>query len=138
MKEAKRGDGYGIVRFNKRTRQITLECWPRFSNVKEGDEAQFPGWPVTINMDENDGRKPLAWLPEITVENAKNPVIQVIADKSGEILYTVRVQGSRFQPAVYAPGDYTVKVGQARTETEVLKNVEAKPKAEAGKKTVIL
>ena len=53
--EQRRADGYGLVRFNKRARTITFECWPRFSNVEDGDGAQFPGWPVTIRQNENAG-----------------------------------------------------------------------------------
>ena len=52
-----RADGFGIARFNKEARSVTYECWPRFADVSEGDEAQFPGWPVTHNMSDNDGRK---------------------------------------------------------------------------------
>jgi hypothetical protein len=29
-----RATGYGIVRFNKESRNITLECWPRYANPK--------------------------------------------------------------------------------------------------------
>ena len=47
----------------RRTRRITFECWPRFSDAKDGDKAQFPGWPITVAMADNDGRKPAAWLP---------------------------------------------------------------------------
>ena len=40
--------GHGIVRFNKKDRTITMECWPRFVDVSKSDAEQFPGWPVTI------------------------------------------------------------------------------------------
>lgn len=39
--EQKRSDGFGVARFNK-AQTITFECWPRFSNVGDGDKAQFP------------------------------------------------------------------------------------------------
>jgi hypothetical protein len=45
--EKKRGDGYGLIRFDKKARKITFECWPRFSKVADGDKAQFPGWPIS-------------------------------------------------------------------------------------------
>ena len=41
----------------QKDRSITFECWPRFSKVSDGDQAQFPGWPVTFKMTQNDGRK---------------------------------------------------------------------------------
>ena len=85
-----RGDGYGLVRFDKRTRRITFECWPRFSDVKNGDRAQFPGWPITVTMADNDGRKPLAWLAELEFQGAESAVVQVVQESTGDILYTVR------------------------------------------------
>ena len=69
--ERQRADGYGIVRFDKRSRRITFECWPRFADAKEGERAQFPGWPITVAMADNDGRKPVAWLPELVFRGSK-------------------------------------------------------------------
>jgi hypothetical protein len=48
--ERRRGDGYGLVRFHKRTQEVTFECWPRFADVRDGDAAQFAGWPITVRM----------------------------------------------------------------------------------------
>lgn len=110
--ETKRADGHGIVRFNKLDRTITFECWPRFSSVDKGDEAQFPGWPITIKMQDNDGRKVFGYLPELRFRGAKSPVVQVIHDATGEVLYTVRTQGDRFRPPVYAEGTHTIKIGR--------------------------
>ena len=107
----KRGDGYGIARFNKKTGEVVFECWPRFSDITKGDEAQYPGWPVKFNVRENDGRKPVAKLPAL--EEAG--VVQVIEDASGEVIYTVReVEG--FEPPVYSKGKFTVKFGKDKPE----------------------
>ena len=114
--ETKRADGHGIVRFNKKNRTITFECWPRFASVDDGDAAQFPGWPVTIKMRENDGREVAGYLPELRFANAESPVVQVIDDSSGKVLYTIRVQGKTFRPPVYALGRHTVKVGKDRPD----------------------
>ena len=46
----------------------------------------------------------MAWLPELIIEGTERPVVQVIAEASGEILYTIRVRGNRFQPHVYFAG----------------------------------
>jgi hypothetical protein len=112
--EALLGDGYGLVRFNKKTRQITFECWPRYANLDDGDTAQYPGWPLTFHMTDNDGREVHGRLPELRVTNASDPVVQVINEANGDILYTVRIQGSSFEPHVYAPGSYTVRIGRNR------------------------
>jgi hypothetical protein len=132
--ERTRGDGYGLVRFNKRSREITFECWPRFS---QGE--QFPGWPITVRTDDNDGRVPVAWLPELRFENANDPVVQVIADAGGEILYTVRVQGTTFQPHVYSQGTFTVRIGRDRPGGVTLNGLKAvAPAAAAGARPVKL
>lgn len=122
--EKKRADGYGLIRFDKTTRKITFECWPRFSKVADGDKAQFPGWPITIAQDANDGRKVHAYLPAQMFEGVTDPVVQVIAEATGEILYTVRVQGGSFKPRVYAPGKYTIKIGRDKPDTVIASGVE--------------
>lgn len=109
-------DGYGLVRFNKRTRETTFECWPRYADLSEGDAAQYPGWPVTFRMEDNDGRKVFGHLREVRVRGATDPVVQVVNEADGEILYTMRIQGTRFRPHVYGPGSYTVKVGRDKPE----------------------
>jgi hypothetical protein len=136
--ERQRGDGYGIVRFDKRSQRITFECWPRFSNAKDGDGEQFPGWPVKVNMADNDGRTPKAWLPQLHFVGATNPVVQVIAEKVGAVLYTVRVQGNVFQPSVYSAGTYTVKVGHDKPDRVAIDGIEAKEKKAAGRRTIEL
>jgi hypothetical protein len=39
----------------------------------------------------------------------------VIAEDSGELVYTVRLKTRSFQPHVFAPGRYAVKVGVPET-----------------------
>jgi hypothetical protein len=133
--ERQRADGYGLVRFDKTKRTVTFECWPRFPG-EGGQHAQFPGWPITAPLDANDGRKPVAWLPELVFEGAARPVVQVVEEKTGEILYTVRVAGDRFQPRVYAEGKYTVKLGRDKPDGPTLAGLVAAQKAAAGQRTV--
>jgi hypothetical protein len=128
--ERQRGDGYGLVRFNKKSHTVTFECWPRFADAKKG--SQFPGWPVTIAMSDNDGRKPAAWLPQLVFEEAENPVVQVTEDKTGEVLYCIRIDGRRFQPPVFSQGKFTVKAGRDRPDLRILPSFEAGDKATAG------
>lgn len=122
--EKKRADGYGLIRFDKTTRKITFECWPRFSKVAEGDKAQFPGWPITIEQDANDGRKVHAHLAEVKVEGVAHPVVQVIAEATGEILYTVRSKTGSFRPRVYAAGRYTIKAGKDKPDTIIASGIQ--------------
>jgi hypothetical protein len=118
--ERKRADGHGLVRFDKKRGTVTFECWPRFS---QGE--QFPGWPITVRNDDNDGRRPVAWLPELMVEGTDRPVVQVIAEPDGEVLYATRARGSRFQPPVYSQGLFTVKIGRDRPDGTSLSGVKA-------------
>lgn len=110
------GDGYGLIRFNKRTRETVFECWPRYGDLARGNAAQYPGWPVTFRMEENDGRKVFGHLPELQIRGAQDSVVQVVSEANGEILYTLRIQGDRFRPRVYGPGKYTVKVGRDKPD----------------------
>ena len=109
--ELKRADGFGVALFNKKTRSITFQCWPRFSKVSGGDKAQFPGWPVTFKMSDNDGRKVRGWLPKLNFSKP-NLVVQIIKEATDEVIYTVRAKGKSFHPKVYESGNYTIKVGK--------------------------
>jgi hypothetical protein len=136
--ERQRADGYGIARFDKKTRRVTFECWPRFSDAKATNKTQFPGWPITVAMENNDGRKVTGWLPELVFENGINPVVQVIEDATGEILYTVRAQGGRFHPRVYSTGKHTIKLGHDKPDAQTLAALEPGPKTESGQRAVKL
>lgn len=114
--EKQRGDGHGIVRFNKKTRTTTFECWPRFSDASKGDNHQFPGWPIKFNMSDNDGRKIVGFLPEITCNDSVHPVVQVTNEKTGEVLYTIRAKTNRFRPPVYSDGPFSVSIGIDRPD----------------------
>jgi len=133
--ERRRADGYGLVRFDKRARRITFECWPRFSRTEDGNAAQFPGWPITVAMDDNDGRKPVAWLPEIVFQGGTNPVVQVIEESSGEVLYTRRIAGDRFQPHVYSNGTFTIKAGLNAPDRMVAQGLAGQAQGAAGNRT---
>ena len=91
---------------------ITMECWPRGVDVTENEAEQYEGWPVTINQLDNYGRKAIAHLPEIQVTGMNNPVVQVIYEPTGEVVYSMRIKGSQFQPKVFKDGKYTVKIGE--------------------------
>lgn len=44
------GAGYGLIRFRKKEKKITFECWPRFEDVTRKKAKQFKGWPITIKV----------------------------------------------------------------------------------------
>jgi len=116
-----KGTGYGLVRLNSRTRKITLECWPRSADVSAPTAQQYPGWPITIDQLDNYGRQAVAYLPTLVLHGTPNPVVQIIDESNGEIVYTLRIKGNRFTPKVFKKGRYTIKVG----EGEAVKVLEA-------------
>ena len=109
-----KASGYGIVRMNKAKGTITMECHRLLidaANLQPGD--QFPGWPKTISLEENYGRKAVAHLPAIKVKGLNNPVIQVMDAKSGELVYALRIRGSSFRPKVFdATAKYNLSIGE--------------------------
>ncbi len=105
-----RGAGFGVVRFNKTTGEVTFECWPRNVDIGARGAMQYPGWPVVIKREDNNRREPSGHLGEVSVKGATNPVVQVIDDASGEVLYTLHVKGATFRPGVYRDGPHTVIV----------------------------
>ena len=119
-----RAAGFGVVRFNKATREITFECWPRNVDVTAPDARQYAGWPKTVTQDDNYARPAVAWLPTVKVVGATDPVVQIVDEASGEVLYTIRGHGNEFRPKVFADGTYTVKVGEGATQ-QVWKGVKA-------------
>ncbi len=104
--------GYGLIGFNKRTREMTLECWPRGCDVTSPECEQYPGWPVTISQEENYGRQPAAYLPTLEFLGREDPVVQVIREDTNEVVYTLRVNGTSYEPRVFEQGLYTVRVGE--------------------------
>ncbi len=110
-----RAAGFGIVRLNKKTRQITMECWPRNVDITDPANKPYPDWPVTIRQTDNYGRKAVAWLPTLVIKGQTNPVVQIIDESCDDIVYTLRISGNRFRPKVFKKGTYTINVGEGRS-----------------------
>jgi hypothetical protein len=78
----------------------------------------------------------VGYLPEIVFEEGLNGVVQVVEEKTGEVLYTVRTQGGTFSPRVYAEGKYTVKVGKDKPDAQTLKGLEPMHASDTAKKRI--
>ncbi|MCA9297484.1 MAG: alkaline phosphatase D family protein, partial [Phycisphaerales bacterium] len=122
-----RSPGYGIIRFDRATRDIVCECWPRFANVTDEDPPQYPGWPVRFNQLDNYGRLATHWLP--TIEAEGTPVLKVVHEATGELVYAVRMASNRFRPGVFEEGTYTIIIEGPTTRT--LPGLEAKTNVDA-------
>lgn len=102
--------GYGMVTFDKAARTVHVECWPRYVDPLQDPGGQYSGWPMTISQTDNYGRTPTAWLPELRISGATNPVVEVVDQSSGETQYVLRIRGSTFRPWVFGPGPFMVRV----------------------------
>ncbi|MFZ9979153.1 MAG: hypothetical protein ACO3HN_04295 [Opitutales bacterium] len=120
--ERQRADGYGVAKFQLSAANVTFECWPRFSDASKGDAGQFPGWPQTFRLQDNDGRKPTGTLPAVDLSlTGDRAVVQVIHEQTGETVYFRRLHHvSSFTPPVFADGTYTVKIGVDRPDARTL------------------
>ena len=121
-----RSAGFGVVKFNKKRREIKIECWPRNVDITDTTVKQYPGWPRTIKQQDNYGRKAVAYLPKVKVSGMTDPVVQVIDEANGEIVYTIRIKGTSLRPKVFRTGKYTIKVGeQDAGKMKTLKKVQS-------------
>lgn len=110
------GAGFGIVRFNKEERSITMELWPRGCEVTQANCRQYTGWPITISQEDNYGRKPTGYLPTLEISGAEDPVVEVIKETSGETVYTLRIQGQTYRPKVFEMERHTIKIRSGEQE----------------------
>ena len=75
---------------------------------------------------DNYARKPVAHLPTLKISGIKNAVVQVIEEKTGELIYALRLNDVSWQPHVFAPGKYTVKISEPETSRQKeIKGLEA-------------
>jgi hypothetical protein len=121
-----RAPGYGIVRFKKKSRDIEIEVWPRWEDPSKPGAKQYPGWPITINQMDNFGQSAKYYLPNLNISGLTDPVVQVINENTGDIVYTVRIKGHTFTPRVLKSGSYSINVGELNTAKQKnLKNIVA-------------
>jgi len=104
-----RAPGYGIIRFYRDTRKITIANWPRWVDPSKPGANPYEGWPITIDQIDN-GLPRGPWRLETIETGLNDPVLQVIDQAGGEIVYTLRIKGGSFTPKVFREGTYTVKV----------------------------
>ena len=106
-----RSSGFGIIRFDLNTRDITVEAYRFLSKTSGGEHMQFPGWPHTINQLDNYGRKAVAYLPGLDIQGMEDPVIEVTNENTGQLEYIIRIKGNSFKPKVFSLDPYKVRIG---------------------------
>lgn len=102
--------GYSTIKFNRNNRDIELANWPYYSGPENG--TPFPFWPVKFNQLDNYGKQADAWLPEVICTGIDDPVIRITRERTGEMVYTLRINGNSFQPGVFAYGNYIIEIGE--------------------------
>ncbi|GEO07098.1 hypothetical protein AAE02nite_47620 [Adhaeribacter aerolatus] len=122
-----KASGFGLITFDTSARTIKMEAF-RFLADKDKPTANdtFPGWPLTINQTDNDGRQAKAFLPRLEL-NKPNQVIKIYKDQSKELVNVLRVKEIQYQPAVFEPGVYTIVVGEG-TAIKEFKGIKASAK----------
>jgi hypothetical protein len=123
-----RATGYGIVKLNKATRNITIECWPRWVDPSKPDAKNYNGWPIKINQMDNYGKKAVAYLPTLKITGLENPVVHIVNELNGQTIYTLRITGTSFRPKVFRDGIYTVIVEEPdQNQIQKFENIQSIP-----------
>lgn len=105
-----RAAGFGLTTFDNRARTITFNCWPRNVDVGDPTTRQYEGWPKTVNQLDNLGPNVVGRLPAVQAQDGEPPIVQVLHEETGEIVYTLRAPDSSFAPPVYEAGTYSLIV----------------------------
>lgn len=102
-----RAPGYGIVTFDRRTRNLTIANWPRWVDATRPGAKPYEGWPMTIHQLDNGFPKEGTALKPVP---RAGTVIQVVERNTGEIAYTYRTEKANFVPMAPKKGTWEVKV----------------------------
>ncbi|WP_299710778.1 alkaline phosphatase D family protein [uncultured Tenacibaculum sp.] len=121
-----RAAGYGIVRYHKKTRTITFECWGRNVNITDAKSKQYPGWPITIQQSDNYTIKNGYELPRLTISKPAQ-VVTIHNSETNELISSLRIKGSKYQAKVPKEGLYTITIGEGKN-IRVLQNIKAQKK----------
>jgi hypothetical protein len=118
-KAQSKASGFGLITFNTDERTIKMEAF-RFLADKDmpTEDDQFPGWPLTISQTDNDGRKPIAYLPRLEI-NKPGQVVKIINENNNELVNVFRLKDSVYQPGVYKEDTYTLIVGEGQQVKEI-------------------
>ena len=106
-----RTPGYGIIRMNKKTRDVVFEAWPRWVDPSVEGAQPYADWPIEFNQEDGDGRTPESYLVTLEYPEGLAPAISVTDAVSREHIYTIRPSGTSYQPPVYdASRDYEMSL----------------------------
>ncbi|WP_040396338.1 metallophosphoesterase family protein [Aquimarina agarilytica] len=108
--------GFGVIRYHKNKREITFECWPRNVDITNSTSKQYKGWPITISQFDNykidNGYK----LP--LFKTSKNNQVITVLNETNDVVSSVRIKGSTYQPKTHKKGTYKIVIGEGNTTKE--------------------
>lgn len=123
VKCQKKSSGFGMVTFDQTERTIKMEAFRFLAKLDiDSGENSFPGWPLTIDQLDNDGRRPLGYLPRLQLKRP-DQILKVINGNTKELVSAIRIKGSSFTPAVFDLAKYTLVVGEGEEE-KTIKGIE--------------
>lgn len=117
-----KASGFGMINFNTNERTIHMDAFRFLADKdKPAKDDRFPGWPLTISQTDNDGRKPVGYLPQFEFSKA-DQVIKIINEADNEVVRIIRTKGASYQPSIYRQGTYSVFVGEGKN-TKAFKGI---------------
>ncbi len=70
---------------------------------------------MTFNQFDNYGGE-VGYLPTLTISGLESPVVQLVDERTGAVVYTVRVPRPSFRPKIFdADATYTIVIGEPGT-----------------------
>ncbi|PKB00273.1 PhoD-like phosphatase [Flavobacteriaceae bacterium MAR_2009_75] len=115
----KKASGYGLITFDTKERTIKMEAIRFLADLNSvSEENTYPGWPLTIQQSDNDGRRALGYLPKIKTSNS-NELLKIVREDNQELVSAIRIKGKNHQPKVYALAKYTLIIGEGSNEKQL-------------------
>ncbi|WP_289064065.1 alkaline phosphatase D family protein [uncultured Zobellia sp.] len=119
QKAQKKASGYGLVTFDTKKRTIKMEAIRFLANLDiDSEKNTYPGWPLTIQQTDNDGRRPIGYLPKLNTESA-NQLLKIIKEDTKELVHAMRMKENSYTPSVYEQGKYTLVIGEGGKEKTI-------------------
>ncbi|MBT9189478.1 alkaline phosphatase D family protein [Zobellia russellii] len=119
QKAQKKASGYGLVTFDTKKRTIKMEAIRFLANLDiDSEKNTYPGWPLTIQQTDNDGRRSIGYLPKLNIESA-NQLLKIIKEDTKELVHAMRMKGNSYTPSVYEQGKYTLVIGEGAKEKTI-------------------
>ena len=128
-----RSSGFGLITFDKDTRDIHMDAWRFLADVENPNPRrdQFPGWPHTISQFDNFGKGAENVLPEIVV-NKPEQLLQIREADNNELVRIFRMNGQAVQVKLHEPGTFNITIGEG-DEAQTMSGVSTQ-KGENGEK----